>query len=103
MKICVIFILLVAIISSQTVNWIADPYIRISIFLNKKGRYDVLVNTYCHRWCTFSDFIIPHTWGNPTSRQILSITGLDFTNNGASLGLNLKLTDYAVHYYKFSL
>ena len=103
MKICVIFMVLVTIISCQTVNWIFDPYIRISNFVNNKGRYNVLVNKYCHRWCTFSDFIIPHTWGNPVSRQILSITGLDFTNNGSSLGLNLKITDYAVQYYKFSL
>ena len=46
---------------------------------------------------------MPHSWHKPLTRQILSITNLDFTNNGASLGLNLKVADHTGVYYKFTV
>lgn len=72
-------------------------------FENYEGRYNILVNKHCNRWCTFTDNRIQYSWGLNLTRQILTISALDFTLNGASLGLRLTLKNDTGFLFKFGV
>lgn len=90
------FLFLSVVANSQTVNWYIDggTYVSKIILITKKGRYSVIVDKYSNRWSTFPSYNIPFSWGQAITNQILSITALDFTLNGASLGINMTVPNY---------
>ncbi len=88
---CITLTFLWTLINSQTVNWINDPYVRISSFFYKIDRFGVIVNQYCGKSCSVSGFIVTQSYGKTNTYTILAITGLNFVNNGASFGIKLNV------------